>query len=105
MTINSGNGIRGRSRLPMGAGAGPNAGAADAALRGDSGWMKSGGDARQAAEREIQRQKEIAERRASGIFMPHRFWVGVGESREVIVLDSAPGACFYEHNFQGASGK
>jgi hypothetical protein len=66
----------------------------------DSGWMKSGATARAAAEQELQRQRESAERRANGLYMPFRFRLKVGEQREIIVLDQNIGPCFYEHNLQ-----
>lgn len=65
-----------------------------------AGWMKSGSNARAAAEAEITRQREAAERRASGVYMPFRLWVPVGGSTEVVVLDNELGPCFYEHQIQ-----
>lgn len=66
---------------------------------GGASWMKRGDDARQRAEAEIARQREAAARR-EGPRMPWRFWVPVGEQREIVVLDSQIGPSFYEHQLQ-----
>jgi hypothetical protein len=63
--------------------------------------MHRGADAQKRVQEEIQRQKEAAERRASGLYMPFRFRIPqVGESREIVILDAEPGMCFYEHGLQ-----
>lgn len=66
----------------------------------DMSWAKTGGAARAAAESEVIKQKEAADRRASGIYMPFRFYLKYPESREVIVLDAQPGLYFYEHQLK-----
>lgn len=88
-------GVRSRSRSPGGAATGGATGG-----RASGGWMTSGAAARAKSEEELVRQREASERRASGLYMPFRFWVGVGEQREVVVLDSQLGPCFYEHQIQ-----
>jgi hypothetical protein len=96
ITPSTGGGVRTRSRTPQGSGpaAGGRAGV------GGGGWMTSGASARAKAEEELARQREAQERRASGLYMPFRFWVGVGEQREIVVLDAQLGPCFYEHQLQ-----
>lgn len=89
-------GVRTRSRAPVNGAMPPARGGA----AGGGGWMSSGASARAKAEEELVRQREAAERRASGLYMPFRFWVGVGEQREVVILDSQLGPCFYEHQMQ-----
>lgn len=64
------------------------------------GWMAKGDAARQKQEQEQAAQQAAAERRANGLYMPFRFWVPVGEQREIVVLDAEPGPCFYEHQLQ-----
>jgi hypothetical protein len=61
--------------------------------------MKRGDDARQRAEAEIARQREVAARR-EGPRVPWRFWVPVGQQREIVVLDTQIGPSFYEHQLQ-----
>lgn len=48
-------------------------------------------------------QKRYNERRARGN-IPFRLWLKPGEERKYIILDDQP-TFFYEHNWQGASGK
>lgn len=67
----------------------------------DTSWMRRGDDARQRAEAEIARQRAEAERR-QGPRVPFRFFTKVGEPREIIVLDSEIGWCFYEHQLQNS---
>jgi hypothetical protein len=62
--------------------------------------MMTGGAARAAQEAEIIRQKEADERRASGVYMPFRFYMKYPETKEIIVLDAQPGPCFYEHSLK-----
>lgn len=85
--------VRTRTRSPQG-------GAATPAQSG-GGWMKTGAAATQVSQQEIKRQQE----RANGQFMPFRFWTGIGESKEVVVLDAQLGPCFFEHNLQDRQGK
>jgi len=87
-------GIRSRSRAPVPA----NTQTAPAASGGD--WMKRGAAARQTAESEVARQRDAAERRASGVYMPYRFRLKVGEAREIVILDADLGICFYEHHMK-----
>lgn len=66
----------------------------------DTGWMKTGAAAVETAQREVAQQREHQERRAAGLLMPFRFWMGVGETAEYVVLDAQLGPCFYEHQLQ-----
>lgn len=83
---------RTRTRAP----AGP-AGKPTATATADSSWMKTGASARAISTQELQRQREAQERRNSGLYMPFRFYAKAGEQREIILLDTHPGPCFFEH--------
>lgn len=83
---------RARSRVPA-APTPPHASSPSA----NANWAKSGDDALEVARREITRSREASAKRASGNYMPFRFRVPVGESREIVLLDSDFGFCFYEH--------
>jgi hypothetical protein len=62
------------------------------------GWMKTGAQARQQTEAEMQRQRDAAEKRGQPRLL--RFRLKTPESREIVVLDREPGPCFYEHQLQ-----
>jgi hypothetical protein len=65
---------------------------------GGGGWMKTGAAARDQSTAEVARQRDLqAKRNQPRAF---RFWVGVGQQREFIILDREPGPCFYEHQLQ-----
>ena len=65
---------------------------------GGGGWMKSGADARSRSEAELARQRDAAAKRNAP--RAFRFWTGVGQQREIVILDTHPGPCFYEHQLQ-----
>lgn len=101
MAIQPSTAPRIRTRTPPpGGGTGQAIAGRAGAASGGAGWMKTGVAARQQTDQELARQREAAERRANGLYMPFRFRVGEGESREVVILDSELGPCFYEHNLQ-----
>lgn len=105
MTIQSSAPVRSRQPVNGGAGRVPPAGgrtaaAAPAAGGGGGGWMKVGDAAVRTAQAETERQREAERRRAEGLYMPFRFWVPVGETREVVILDSQLGPAFFEHQLQ-----
>lgn len=83
--------IRNRSRTPA-----PAAQSRPAAGNTQN-WARTGDAALEVARREITRSRDLAAKRASGNYMPFRFRVPVGESREIVLLDSDFGFCFYEH--------
>lgn len=67
----------------------------------DSSWMHHGDEARQTSRAESARAE--ARRASGGVF---RFWLPGGTSGDVVVLDTAQGPCFYEHQLQDpATGK
>lgn len=71
-----------------------------ASIPNDMSWALTGNDARAAAEAEVIKHKEAAERRASGLYMPFRFFMRYPATNDIIVLDTLPGPSFYEHNLK-----
>jgi hypothetical protein len=59
---------------------------------------------RRAAE-EQERQRELSEQRRNQTHMPFRFRVGIGETKEAVILDDQPDFFRYEHNMKGPDGK
>jgi hypothetical protein len=94
-----------RSRIPTGTPqpAAQPAAQGQPAQRGGDDWMKSGARAREIQQTELQRNQEREKQRAEGIWMPWRFWLPVGKQVELVILDSEPGPCFYEHQLQNPS--
>jgi hypothetical protein len=66
---------------------------------------RTGEDIWEGADREAERQKVKAAARAEGTDRVFRTMVPPGESKEVVILDDAPGIALYEHNLQNAEGK
>jgi hypothetical protein len=57
------------------------------------------------AEKELERQKEAAEQRKNQKRMPFRFFVDVGETKQIVICDEKPDFFRYEHTIKGATGK
>lgn len=70
-----------------------------------AGWLKRGAQAKAVLEQEQQdaaRRKEERERNAG---VPYRFYVEQNKSRELIILDTEPGPCRYEHGVKSAGSQ
>jgi hypothetical protein len=87
-----------RSRTAPAAAA-PTTAPAGATVAGDGStdWMRTGNAARQGLH--VEREKQ-AERREGTIHMPTRLMVPSGVTKDIVVLDAAPGPCMYEHNLR-----
>ncbi len=85
-----------RSRTPLRTAAQEPQAAGRAPPPSDESWLHRGARAEEARTRELERQ---AQRREQG-WIPRRFWMPVGQQADIIILDSEPGPCFYEHNMK-----
>lgn len=71
------------------------------AASNDSSWMHHGEQARRTSANENARAE--ARRASGGVF---RYWLPPGTSGDMVILDTSPGPCFYEHQIQNPqSGK
>lgn len=73
------------------------------APQSDTSWMKTGDEARLAAQREQERQEARRRERQNTIFAP-RFFLKPGEQADIILLDEGIGPCFYEHDLTWEPG-
>jgi hypothetical protein len=64
-----------------------------------------GSEGRHRTDIELARQKERAEQRKKQGNMPFRFYVPIGETRQIIICDDAPDFFMYEHNLPGPDKK
>ncbi len=64
-----------------------------------------GAEGRRRVDEELARQKQRSEARKKQGNVPFRFYVPVGETREIIVVDEAPEVFVYEHNLPGPDKK
>lgn len=66
-------------------------------IRGEAGMRRT--------DEEIERQKQRAEERRNASNKPFRFFVPVGETRQVIVCDDKPDFFLYEHALKDSEGR
>lgn len=66
-------------------------------FRGDAGMRRT--------DEELERQKQRAEERKNSTNKPFRFFVPVGETRQVIVCDDKPDFFMYEHALKDSEGR
>lgn len=77
----------------------------DGKTKGGGRMFHRGAEGRKRVDKELEKQKKKREAARNRTYAPLRFYVPVGETKEIVILDDKPEFFLYEHNTKFTEGK